>query len=39
MYEVTLNGKRVALCNSLQLAESYVSSTPGAIIVGPAARG
>lgn len=39
MYEVVLNGKRIALCNSLQLAESYVRSTPGASVVGPAARG
>ena len=32
MYEVLLDGKRVALCNSLQLAESYVQSTPGAVL-------
>ena len=38
MFEVTLNGKRVALCNSLQLAESYVRTTPGATIVCPAVR-
>ena len=39
MYEVLLDGKRIALCNSQQLAESYVQSTPGATVVGPAARG
>ena len=33
MYEVVVNNKRIAICNSLQLAESYVRSTPGATIV------
>jgi hypothetical protein len=32
MFEVTLNGARVALCNSKQLADSYCSSTPGSVI-------
>ena len=32
MFEVTLNGARVALCNSRQLAEAYRSSTPGSVI-------
>jgi hypothetical protein len=34
MYEVLLDGNRVALCNSLELAESYQQATPGSIIQG-----
>lgn len=33
MYEVLLNGERVALCNGLELAENYQQATPGSIIV------
>jgi len=34
LYEVQdAQGKRIALCNSRQLAESYQTSTPGSKIV------
>ena len=33
MFEVTLDGERVALCNSLELAKSYQQTTPGSVIV------